>query len=62
MPIGIFESGMIYQSAFLKAEGEGKFCNLDTDKLIEDNAVRKFFTTDLVALLRKEKEKRRLRR
>jgi hypothetical protein len=56
------ESSGEHRLAFLKAEGQGKFCHMDVDKIIKDDAVREFFTTDIVTWLthanntRKERE------
>lgn len=40
-----------HRSAFWKAHGQGKFCHMDLDKIIEDDAVREFFTTDIATFL-----------
>ncbi|VEU44751.1 unnamed protein product [Pseudo-nitzschia multistriata] len=40
-----------HEEAFFKAFERKKFCNFDTDKLIEDNAVQNFFTKDIPQLL-----------
>lgn len=44
------------ESAFWKASQSGKFCNVDTSKLMEDEVVKEFFKTDIMMLLHKEEE------
>lgn len=41
-----------HESSFFDAVERKKFCNFDTDKLIQDDAVRTFFTDDIPQLLR----------